>query len=130
LSDYDIAVQAWLGGGNAPAAEGQAMPESFRMQWSTARRSPEHIAAVDRVRAWTRERFALPDDATLMVSEVRCMLPGCPPLETVGVFWTDPERRHHLKVFKPVAEVELSDLPPAWMKDALIASDGMDCNCC
>ena len=58
------------------------------------------------------------------------MLPGCPPLETVIAFWTEGDRRHHFKVFKPVAEVVLDDLPPAWMKDALAVPEGFECDCC
>ena len=51
-------------------------------------------------RAWTRARFALPEDAVILVSEIACGLPGCPPLETVVAFWTD-DRRHRFKLFKP-----------------------------
>src|ERR1700752_3931092 len=68
-------------------------------------KSPDHFAALDRVRAWTRARFSLPDEVVITVAEVACAVPGCPPLETVIAFWTTPDRRHHLKVFKPVAEV-------------------------
>jgi hypothetical protein len=74
---------------------------------------PEHAAALDRVRAWTRERFALSDDATILVSEVSCALPGCPPRETVVAFWTENERRHQFKLFKPVAEVVMDDAADA-----------------
>ena len=92
------------------------------------KKSPEQLAALDRVREWTRERFALAEDVTILVSEVACMLPGCPPLETVIVFWDGA--RHHFKVFKPVAEVEHDDLPFAWLKDALAVPEGADCECC
>ena len=91
---------------------------------------PEHAAALDRVRAWTRERFALADDAAILVSEVSCALPGCPPRETVVAFWTEDERRHQFKLFKPVAEVVMDDLPPRWLKDALAAIEGLGCECC
>ena len=91
---------------------------------------PEHAAALDRVRAWTRERFALADDAAILVSEVSCALPGCPPRETVVAFWTETERRHQFKLFKPVAEVVMDDLPPRWLKDALAAIEGLGCECC
>jgi hypothetical protein len=96
----------------------------------THRKRPEHLAAIDRVREWTRERFKLPDDAAIMVTEVTCALPGCPPLETVVAFWTASDTRHHFKVFKPVAEVVEDDLPPSWMKDALIVVEGFGCECC
>jgi len=94
------------------------------------RKRPEHLAAIDRVRDWTRERFKLPDDAAILVTEVTCALPGCPPLETVVAFWTARDTRHHFKVFKPVAEVVEDDLPPSWMKNALIVVEGFGCECC
>ena len=90
---------------------------------------PGNGAAVDRVRDWTRARFALTDDETVMVSEVACSVPGCPPIETHLVFWT-AAGRHHFKIFKPLADVIEDDLPPAFMKNALIALEGVDCDCC
>jgi hypothetical protein len=86
--------------------------------------------AVEQVKRWTRVRFGLPADAAVLVSEVAVSLPGCPPIETVVAFWTGAERRHHFKVFKPVGDVVEEDLPPSWMKDALIESDIFGCECC
>jgi nitrate reductase delta subunit len=94
------------------------------------RKPPGHAAAADRVREWTRERFALPQDAAIMVAEVACAVPGCPPLETVVAFWTEGDQRHHFKVFKPVEEVVVDDLPPAWLKNALADIEGIGCECC
>ena len=93
-----------------------------------AKKSPEHTAALDRVREWVRARFAL-GDAAILVAEVACVVPGCPPIETVIAFWS-AERRHHFKLFKPVAEVTESDLPPAWYKSALAVPDDFWCECC
>jgi hypothetical protein len=93
------------------------------------RKSPADSAALDRVRDWTRTRFALAGDETVMVSEIACAVPGCPPIETHVVFWTGAGR-HHFKIFKPLADVVEDDLPPAFMKKALIALDAMDCECC
>jgi len=87
------------------------------------------VAALDRVRDWTRARFALTDDETVMVSEMACGVPGCPPVETHLVFWT-AAGRHHFKIFKPLAAVVEDDLPPAFMKNALVALEGVDCDCC
>lgn len=92
------------------------------------KKSPEHSQAFGRVREWTRERFKLAEDAAILVAEVACTLPGCAPLETVVAFWVD-ERRHHFKVFKPVAVVESDDLPFAWQKESLAMSEG-GCDCC
>jgi nitrate reductase delta subunit len=93
------------------------------------KKSPDHAAASDRARGWTRARFKLGDDETVMVSEVACDVPGCPPIETHVVFWTTAGR-HHFKVFKPLADVVEDDLPPAFMKNALTWVEGIDCSCC
>jgi hypothetical protein len=82
------------------------------------------------VKAWTRERFKLSDDVPIMAAEVACGLPGCPPIETVVVFWTAGDRRHQFKLFKPAAAVVPGDFPPSWMKNALIVSDEMGLECC
>ena len=83
-----------------------------------------------RVAAWVRDRFRLGPEDAVLVTEVECGLPGCPPLETVIAFWTAADRRHHLKVFKPVVEVGADDLPPWWMKDALWVPPGFEADCC
>jgi hypothetical protein len=92
------------------------------------KKSPQHTAALDRVREWVRERFALGDGA-ILVAEVACAVQGCPPIETVIAFWSE-ERRHHFKVFKPVAELTADDLPPRWYKGALAVADDYECGCC
>jgi hypothetical protein len=98
--------------------------------FAAAKRGPEHAVAAERVREWTRARFKLPQDAAVLVAEVTCAVPGCPPLETVVAFWTKNDQRHHFKVFKPLAEVVEDDLPPAWLKNALADVDGFGCECC
>jgi nitrate reductase delta subunit len=94
------------------------------------KKSAAHKDALRRVKTWTRERFRLPDDTAILVTELACAVPGCPPIETVVAFWTEADRRHHFKVFKPVAEVVEDDLPPSWMKDALVADEMLGCECC
>jgi nitrate reductase delta subunit len=96
----------------------------------TAKRAPGHREALGRVKAWTRARFSLTDDDAILVSELACAVPGCPPVETVVAFWTASDRRHHFKVFKPVADITEDDLPPSWMKDALLFDPMLGCECC
>ena len=93
-------------------------------------KSPEHRAAAARVEAWTRARFSLPPENVVLVTEIVCGQRGCPPLETMIAFWTDGAKFHHFKIFKPVAEVAEDDLPPRWMKPALVAIEGMGLECC
>ncbi len=126
MTEYATALAQWLAGTDA-SGERAAAPQRRRVGF--VRNDRVEAAALDRVRAWTRARFALADDVAVMVNELACALPGCPPRETVVAFWTAPDRRHHFKIFKPAAEVASEDLPPAWLKDALVVAEG-DCDCC
>jgi nitrate reductase molybdenum cofactor assembly chaperone NarJ/NarW len=94
-----------------------------------SKKSSGNSAAAGRVRDWTRSRFKLTADETIMVSEIACGVPGCPPIETHVVFWSGAGR-HHFKIFKPIADAVEDDLPPAFMKNALVALEGIDCDCC
>ena len=94
------------------------------------KKSAAHLAAADRVKDWTRARFGLAPDAAVLVAQVSCTLPGCPPLETVVAFWTEGDRRHQFKLFKPLVDVSEEDLPPAFMKNALAEADAIACACC
>jgi hypothetical protein len=96
----------------------------------TFRKSPEQLDALQRIEAWTRVRFKLAPAETVLVTELACSLPGCPPRETVVAFWTVDATRHHFKVFKRAAEVIEGDLPYAWMKAALAVPEGFDPACC
>jgi hypothetical protein len=123
-NEYRRALQAWQSGRN-----GSAMPEAFRIG-PALKPDPERTAALERVRVWTRTRFALPEDAAILVAQVACSLPGCPPIETAVAFWTAGPTRHQFKLFKPVAEVVEDDLPPCWMKAALIVDEESGLECC
>jgi hypothetical protein len=105
-------------------------PGAARLRFGAFRQDAVQVSALERVKAWTRDSLALPQEDTILVAEVACARPGCPPLETVVTFWTRAGERHWFKVFKPVAEVAFDDLPPAWLKDALYAADPVDGACC
>ncbi len=119
MNDYENALQQWR---SAPDADASA-------KLGFARKSPKHLEVLERVRQWTRERFKLPEEATVLVSELACAIPGCPPLETIVAFWTADARRHHFKLFKPVADVVYDDLPFTWLMDSLALPEG-GCDCC
>jgi nitrate reductase delta subunit len=99
-------------------------------KFGAARKGAAHLAAVERLKDWARVRFALGDDETVLVSEIARSLPGFPPLETVVAFWTVDGTRHHFNLFKPVEAVVEDDLPPAWLKESLALSEGVECACC
>ena len=89
-----------------------------------------HLDAVERVKAWTRDRFNLAGDDLVMVTQVSSKLPGYPPLQTAVSFWPARGDRHHFTVFKSVGDVLEEDIPPAFMKDTLALSEGVACSCC
>ena len=93
-------------------------------------KDPEHLIALGRVKDWTRARFKVPDEAPILVSELACTIPGCAPLETVVAFWMESGDRHHFKIFKPVKEVALEDMPLHWIDDALFSQGIEGCPCC
>lgn len=100
------------------------------MAFKSFRKSPDHQQAIARVECWTREQFDLADQAVVLVAEMNCQVPGCPPVETVIAFWGDGETRYRVKLFKPVAEVQQHDLPVRWLLPTLVDEDDLGCDCC
>ncbi|MGH7089866.1 MAG: hypothetical protein ACREFQ_13290 [Stellaceae bacterium] len=92
----------------------------------SVRKSADTRAALARIENWTRRRFGLQAEDTVLVTEIACGLPGCPPIETVVAFWCGGER-HQFKLFKRALEATEDDLPPAFFKDALAASMPVEC---
>jgi hypothetical protein len=89
------------------------------------------VGAAEFIAGCTRERFGLPAHSVVLVNQLASTLPGFPPWFTVIVFWTaDMAHRHHLKIFKAMAQITAEDLPPYWMRDALIVPPGTGCDCC
>jgi nitrate reductase delta subunit len=99
-------------------------------RFGSVRKGPAHVEAVRRVKDWTRSRFQLAEEETIVVTELAPSLPGFPPLETVVAFWTADGTRHHFAIFKPMENVVAADIPPAWLKDSLALSEGVECACC
>lgn len=62
---------------------------------------------------WARQELGLADDTTVMVSELACTEPGCPPSETVVSVFPDGQASFLVKVAKPMAEVQRADLAAA-----------------
>ena len=121
-NDYDNALSAWFSKREPTSTDTDDL-------LGAANKGPEHLEALNRVREWVRQRFKLAEDTAILVSEVACNLPGCPPLETAVAFWSE-DKRHHFKLFKKVSEVGFDDLPFGWMKDELVVPDDFACECC
>jgi hypothetical protein len=99
-------------------------------RFGATRKGAAHVDAVERLKDLTRLRFALGPDDTVMVTEEKPSYPGCPPAETVVAFWVGGRTPHHFRVFKAAQDVQETDIPPAWMRDALGGVPGIACSCC
>jgi hypothetical protein len=85
--------------------------------------------AAQRLSEWTRQRFRLPDDSPVLVSEHASSDPGLPPRRTVVAFWAEDGEPRRFTIFKRTADVVPDDLPPLWMKNALTDGES-SCSCC
>jgi hypothetical protein len=64
---------------------------------------------IRQIKHWVSECFEVQAEETVMVSELRCTEPGCPPLETIIAILSSAERRQ-FQLHKPVAEIQRSDI--------------------
>lgn len=65
---------------------------------------------LDRIKRWMRDALGLPDDAVVMVTELRCAEDGCPDVETVvAVMGESGQARNH-KLPKAAADVAHFDV--------------------
>jgi hypothetical protein len=73
----------------------------------------ERLAAIHRVKAWARDTLESADPVRfsedvmeLMVSEVKCLEEGCPPLETVVCLLLENEPSTKMTIRQPVVDVQ------------------------
>jgi hypothetical protein len=83
-----------------------------------------------RIAILARARFRLEDRISVRVEELATVIPGFPPRETCITFWLGNQDEHRYRVFKPARDVTADDLPPWWMRDALIVDPFPYCDCC
>ena len=62
------------------------------------------------IKAWARTLWALSDETTVMVTELECREPGCPPIETVIAVLEGPGRTTQYKIHKAADEVSQADV--------------------
>ena len=75
--------------------------------------NPEQTA---RIQSWVRRRLSLEDNAVVMISELRCSEPGCPPLETVIAVLDGPGQKRQAKFHKATGEIGPADIESAAWK--------------
>jgi hypothetical protein len=76
-------------------------------------RDEQRTAAIRALKEVARPILEAADDDAVVVSELRCSEPGCPPLETVVALLRAGHEPRQVKVHKPVQEVTEHDLRSA-----------------
>jgi len=72
-------------------------------------RAPGRDGRAAEIKGWVARAFGLDERTTVMVAELRCTEPGCPPVETVvGILGGGETRR--FKVHKPISGVAFRDI--------------------
>ena len=66
--------------------------------------------AIRQVRAWVFEALQLEEKTSLIVTELRCSEPGCPPIETVIALLKPSHPTQHYKIHKPIADITFDDV--------------------
>jgi len=67
-------------------------------------------ATARRIKEWVREVLAPGEDVTILVSELSCSEPGCPPVETVIALFRGREDTTKYTIHRPSAEVTRDDI--------------------
>ena len=60
---------------------------------------------LDQIRYWLRQNFALPKDTPIIIKEVPCVKPACPPVETAIMAMQKNAPPRLFKVQKPINEI-------------------------
>ena len=73
----------------------------------------KRLAAIRALKVLAREMLAAVEDDVVVVNELACTEPGCPPLETVVALLRSGEKPRQIKVHKAAVEVTEADLRAA-----------------
>jgi hypothetical protein len=86
---------------------------------------PGHVPGrTTEIKAWAAETLGLTDDVALIVTELRCTEPGCPPLETVVAILGEGGPTRQYKIHKPLADVTREDVQAFSADPSSSRSDG------
>lgn len=68
------------------------------------------VDQADRMKARVRAVFHLNDETTVMVAELVCREPGCPPIETVIAVLKGPGDTRQYRIHKTADEIDVADI--------------------
>jgi hypothetical protein len=74
------------------------------------RRSADCGEVSAKIKAWARERFALPEQTSVTVSEIVCRDPACPGVETVILIMDAGMKTRMVRIARPMTAVTVADI--------------------
>lgn len=90
------------------------MPPRIGLPRAAAR--PGQTQARD-VKGWIRATLLLEDDCTVMVTELHCTEPDCPPYETVMAILRPQCEPVHKKLHRRLGELTRDEVVALWQAD-------------
>jgi hypothetical protein len=75
-----------------------------------SRTDEKRAAAIRRLKLLARELFGASEDDAVVVTELACTEPGCPPIETVIALLRAGSEPRQVKVHKPAVDVTIVDV--------------------
>jgi G3E family GTPase len=75
-------------------------------------RNPLETSAftIEQIRYWTRDNLQFPPEAPIVVKEVPCVKPGCPPIETAIIVFLKGEPPRLFKIQRTINDVTFDDV--------------------
>lgn len=71
-------------------------------------RPKSNPAALQQLKAWVYDLLKLAPEVSISVSQLQCIEPGCPPIETVITIFSQPAQQY--KIHKALDDIELVDV--------------------
>ena len=65
---------------------------------------------IKEIKQWVQASLALPPETTILITELTCTEPGCPPLETVIALLRGPGDNVQQKIHRSIAEVTKDEI--------------------
>lgn len=73
-------------------------------------RDPENKEMTKTIKRWIMVHGKYPEETAIWVSEVNCVDPGCPDMETVMLVMPGKDEKHSFRVRKPMVFVREADI--------------------
>jgi len=96
------------------------------MEFDLTRPRRSNGPALRQVKTWAQQALRLPDEYSVLVTELRCSEEGCPPVETVIAIVGGPEKQRQGKVACPADQVVRAQVEAVCA--ALLAGTAVPCD--